>query len=113
MSVAVADYGGVAVDAAPARPEDQREQRAGDADDEEDPADGDEIDAADGDVDGPDQDRPGGDEEEADADAHVRYSLLRSVVYGSYRENGRPRRAGTARCLGSAHAEAAVGAVAA
>src|SRR5204863_1818154 len=66
-----------ATHAAPARPEDQREQCAGGTDREQDPADRVELDAADRGVDRPDQDGAGCDEQKTDSNTHCFRLLLR------------------------------------
>src|SRR2546428_13852198 len=56
----------------PRRPEDHREDSADQADDEQDPADRVDVDAGEIPAHGPDQDRSGGGEKQADTESHER-----------------------------------------
>src|SRR5688572_17547526 len=80
-SLAVHDLIALATDAAPAGPEDQREQGADRADDEENPADGRQLETADTDVHGPDEDRADRDQQQAYSDAHQAPFPLGSGVF--------------------------------
>src|SRR5207247_357052 len=69
--------------AAPARPEDEREQRAHRADDQQDPPDRVQVEAVRRDVDGPDENRARRDQDHAHTDTHIRSFTLLQGKRGS------------------------------
>src|SRR6185436_4651539 len=82
-----------AAKAAPARPEDQREEETNRADDHQDPSDGGDVEPSDRRVDREGEDRTDRDQEQADSDSHCNSSLSSNAE----RQDGYPPRDGTKR----------------